>query len=289
MKVWKFYLCMGEVHGRNCALLEGKMPTWAKGLQMNQKRKIQRGKSPCKISPTAECRSEPGPQDAHAGCPGFQSWHLWPHSASTLLQPPILSSVNLPLVLVSQTGPLPNPSCRLNFVHTALLFICQRALTTSFSGSWLWPCILQISQGWQCQTTFGEGLRITEWQKKGENKYFGIWIIGHPLAESLWLVLVSSHFYKLMFWRFCAQILMGFFSFLVCWCTGLSFPLVEQEKATQKPAPWLGMKASFRLAGWQETFLWVPEFQQWSNCSRRVSSLLNVKNIKIKNLKRKKK
>lgn len=216
MKVWKFYLCMGEVHGRNCALLEGKMPTWAKGLQMNQKRKIQRGKSPCKISPAAECGSEPGPQDAHAGCPGFQSWHLWSHSASTLLQPPILGSVNLPLVLVSQTGPLPNPSCRLNFVHTALLFICQRALTTSFSESWLWPCILQISQGWQCRTTFGEGLRITEWQKKGENKYFGIWIYGHPLAESLWLVLVSSHFYKLMFWRFCAQILMFFFFLFSC-------------------------------------------------------------------------
>lgn len=48
------------------------------------------------------------------------------NSASTLLQPDILGGVILPLVLASQAGPLPNPSCPLCWMHTRLLFIHQR-------------------------------------------------------------------------------------------------------------------------------------------------------------------
>lgn len=88
---------------------------------MNHKMKIQRGKFPCKISPAAEFSSGPGPQDAAAGCPALRTGTSG-HLCYTL------AAVILPLVVASQAGALPNPSCPLNYMDTGLLFIFQRAL-----------------------------------------------------------------------------------------------------------------------------------------------------------------
>lgn len=97
-----------------------------KGLQM----KIQRGNSPCKTSPAAECRSEPGPQDG-AGCPGFQSWHLWSQSAHLWSSWHSLPSFHWcwhPKQDHSQILLVPSILLTLNFRGVS---ISQRALTTA--------------------------------------------------------------------------------------------------------------------------------------------------------------